>query len=177
MTEERKRTALFNIDWQETSFVGRGDNPPARIVFAKDRPGITDTELEEVMQEVAAETDHRSTDVNLETLTKKRDVMAQATRLAKEQYPDLPEEAGRYKIWQERPDLFEAYYAAQDDEVPAPQVAQPVHKGADAYAKIDAAARELRPDTYVRSPSEARTEVVKLWPDLKAEYEAALGAR
>jgi hypothetical protein len=45
-------TELFNIDWQETSFVPAGDNPEARLVFWKAEPDLSAEEIEGILADV-----------------------------------------------------------------------------------------------------------------------------
>src|SRR5215218_5457147 len=125
---EMPLTELFNIDWRETSFVSAGDNPPARIVMWKDRPELTDEEIETILAE--AENERRS------TVT---DPIQQANELAKRDYPELAKTspaAARAKVWAERPDLREAHEQAEETPI---VVEHTVEKGAPALAKRDAA--------------------------------------
>jgi len=102
-------------------------------------------------------------------MTTKREVEAQVTRLAKQEHPDLPEAAARARIWAERPDLRQAYeQASEAQEILPPR--EPVQKGAAAFAKIDAAARQRYPDLYDKSPSRARTKVSEKEADLGDGY-------
>lgn len=168
-------TELYDIDWRETSFVGAPDNPPARIVMWKDEPTLTDEEIEEVLRET--ETERRA---GMPTLSKRSEVEAHVGRLAKQEYPDVAARnlnAAMSKIWAERPDLREAHEGAQADRIaPAPAQVMVV-KGASAFAKIDAHARESYPDLYDHSPSAARTKAREKRPDLGEAYDREFGAR
>lgn len=171
-------TELYDIDWRETSFVPRGDNEPARIVMWKNEPGLTDEEIEAVLQDVEAE---RSTTVT--TMTKRSDVEAEATRRARELQKRDPETYGgkplaavRSAVYARDPELREKHEALPPEPV-AVAAETPVLKAAAPFSKIDAAAREMLPDLYRESESAARTEVVKLRPDLQAAYHAGHGAR
>ena len=171
-------TELYDITWTETSFCPLGDNPPARIVMWKRDPGLTDEEIEVVLRDVEAE---RSTTVT--TMTKRSDVETEATRRAQELQKRDPETYGGKSLWAVRsavyaqdPDLREKHEALPPEPVPVATSA-PVHKAAAPFSKIDAAAREVLPDLYRRSPSMARSEVAKLRPDLQAAYHAGHGAR
>lgn len=167
-------TELFNIDWRETSFVPAGDNEPARIVMWKNEPDfLTDEEIEGILQETERRAEMPT------TLTKRSEVEAHVTALAKQQYPDLGEGAGRRQIWNERPDLREAYEraAAPDTSVTGAEV--PVVKGADELAEHEREVQKLQTDPRVLAVSEGqRMAKARLlaWekPGLKDRYSKAL---
>lgn len=113
-----------------------------------------------------------------DTLLKSRTaVVDQVTELAKSSYPELAGRsirAARAKIWKERPDLA-TRHAELPPEIPeAPAASEPVIKGADALAKIDAEATKLRASRPDLTERQARIEVTKLRPDLTNEYHKAL---
>lgn len=173
-------TELYDIEWTETSFVPAGDNPPARILFWKDRPGITDAEVEEILAEVAAgaapaapaPTQKETPVITMTKQSIEAEVRRRAAELMKAK-PELTPVSARLEIWAELRDRYEE----APDAGPVPvQASAPVHKAAEPFSRLDAVAREELPDLYRRSPSMARTEVAKLRPDLQAAYHRGHGA-
>ena len=170
-------TELFDIDWRETSFVPAGDNPPARIVLWKNDPGLTDAEVEEILEEVSAEQTPQRKGVPVTTTMTKLSIEAEVQKRAEELMkarPELTRVSARLEIWME---LKDAYQEADEGEAVEVEASAPVLKAADPFAKLDAAAREELPEIYRRSPSMARVELSKLRPDLAAAYHGAHGAR
>ena len=163
------KTELVNIDWRETSFVPAGDNEPARIVMWKNEPELTDEEIHAILAETATEKGRQEVTT---TLTKKDDVQAVVTRLAKERYPNVPEAAGRARIWAERPDLREAHEASPAPQTPAVDHETPasLEKGAPALAKRDAAVAELRKVYPDKSRAELRVMALQENPEIYDEY-------
>lgn len=176
MTQE-----LYDIDWRETSFVPAGDNPPARILFWKSSPEITDEEIGEILDQVAGEPRQEATMTTTgPAMTKRGDAVAEADRLAKSRYPELAVRnpaAARARVWAEAPELRDAVASLPAGE-PVPEIPGPasLHKAAEPFAKLDAAARHELPDLYRRSPSMARTEAARLRPDLRDGYHRGHGA-
>lgn len=70
MTEHIRtpRSRLFDLEWEETSFVGEGDNPGAHILFTKERD---DNEhiVAKAIAEVAKEDEESMTETVLKTST------------------------------------------------------------------------------------------------------------
>ena len=126
----------------------------------KDRPELTDEEIETILAE--AENERRS------TVT---DPIQQANELAKRDYPELAKTspaAARAKVWAERPDLREAH--EQAEEAPAPVFEHTVEKGAPALAKRDAAVAELR-KIYPHEPEAMlRVRALRENPEIYEEY-------
>jgi hypothetical protein len=182
--EERPLVELVNIDWRETSFVPAGDNPPARLVMWKNDPGLTDEEIEEVLDDVANE--QRRSEVTTKTFGKAGDVLAERDRLAREKMakqaqPGLTIAQARVEVWLENPDLQERYQQLriQEHEALAAQAPEVVtvpvlEKAAQPYAELHRIAKAELPELYRRSPSAAVAEISKSRPDLTASYTRAV---
>ncbi len=181
-----KLTELFDIDWRETSFVPAGDNPPAKIVMWKNDPGLTDEEIEEVLQE--AETERRA-EMPTAKLTKQSDAEAAATALAKKLIEDEPGRfakivdpsaqlvAARAVIWAENPDLREAREMLPPDPVELRYEAPAsLEKGAPALTKRDAAVRELRKIYPHESEASLRVRALRENPSIYEEYRRLSGS-
>jgi hypothetical protein len=176
--EEHTLTELLNIDWRETSFVSRGDNPPARIVLWKQEPGLTDEEIEEILDEMEEGT------VTTKTFTKRSDVVAEANRRAEELRKQDPEQYGRYSLDALRSQIYatdealrEALYALAPEE-PA-VVHEPVMKGADILAEHAREAEKLMSDPRVMEvPEHQRMAKARqlAWDqrDLRDRYQRAV---
>ena len=101
------------------------------------------------------------------TLSKRADIVAEATRLAEEKLAKGEAKsmaAGRAEVWRERPDLAKRYVELPVEQPAATVASAPVVKGADALTKIDAEATRL---------GVSRSEVTRRRPDLRDEYHQA----
>jgi hypothetical protein len=178
--EERQTlTELFNIDWRETSFVGRGDNPPARIVLWKQEPDLTDGEIEEILDEV----ERGSSEAMTTKLRKEGDVLAERDRLAREKMvkqEGLTISQARMEVWMENPALREAYRQAERDHAErmaaiATGQEELVEKAAQRpYAELHRVAKAELPELYRSNPSAAVSEIASSRPDLVASYSSAV---
>ena len=160
-------TELFNIDWRETSFVPRGDNPEARIVMWKDDPGLTDEEVAEVLEEVdVSETMKRANALAL------RKILDEPERFGEIADDDARLAAARSEVWAERPDL------GSRDEALTPVVRSgdaPVEKGAPALAKRDAMVAELRKLYPEKSRAKLCVMALEEDPSIYEEYRRLTG--
>ena len=171
--ERRPRTELYNISWQETSFVPAGDNPPARIVFWKNEPEISEEEIEACIDEV----ERRSGMAEVDTLAQRK-IEEEPERFGKIADPHARLAAARSEVRAETPDLQGQESALAAREKPA-AVYEPVMKGADILAEHAREAEKLLTDPRVMEvPEHQRMAKARrlAWEqrDLRDRYQRAL---
>jgi hypothetical protein len=173
--EPRTLTELYDVDWQETSFVTAPDNRPARVVMWKDEPQLTDEEIEEIIEEVATEKRRAG---GVTTALQRADALAmekieeEPERFAKIADPRARLAAARSEVWAENPSLGPRDSALAAQEPAA--VHEPVMKGAKPYAELHRIAKAELPDLYRSNPSAAVSEISKSRPDLRDAYTRAV---
>jgi hypothetical protein len=138
---------------------------------------------------VENEDPRRSTAVTTPKLTKRGQLWRAITKQAEDQAVDRAAEEG-VQVTPELVAAIRGQIVAADEalqralaelpggyEEPAPVEEEPVMKGADAFSKIEQAAREAFPGLYVENRSQAITKIARHRPDLVADYHAAHGAK
>jgi tRNA(Glu) U13 pseudouridine synthase TruD len=104
--------------------------------------------------------------------TDKQQVLEEANRLAKElmaKDPSLSLAAARAKVWEQNPDLAQAYRDLPKG--PEVKVAGAVRKGDSSLREVREKAQELRKADPELSPVQARMRVWETHPELAEEYE------
>jgi hypothetical protein len=104
--------------------------------------------------------------------TDKQQVLEEANRLAKElmaKDPSLSLAAARAKVWEQNPDLAQAYRDLPKG--PEVKVAGAVRKGDSTLREVREKAQELRKADPELSPVQARMRVWETHPELAEEYE------
>jgi hypothetical protein len=178
--EHRALTELYDVTWEETSFVPAPDNPPARLVMWKDEPHLSDEEIEAIIEEVATEK-RRAGGVTTTTFTKRSQLWSAITKQAEDEAVDEALERGvqvtpeliaamRGKIIAADASLQEALGQLPGDYEEPAVVEAPVGKGRDEYAELAKVAQEMFP---LDSPSVAIRKTCDIRPDLRDRLYAA----